>query len=178
MEVHELAPGLWRWTAWHDEARRKVGCVYYECGGEVCLVDPLVPPEDPAGFWAALDRDVARLGGSVRVLLTGATQTRSARELVERYEAQLWAPGDPLPDGIGAFDAGRSVEVVFWLPEPRALVAGDAIVGDGRGGVRLDDRTRREALQPLLELDVELILVSQGEPVLARGGEVLSALLG
>jgi hypothetical protein len=58
----------------------------------VCLIDPLLPPEDPDRFWAALDRDVARAGGDVHVLLTVFWHGRSAAEMVARYGARLWAP--------------------------------------------------------------------------------------
>ena len=88
MDVRELAPGLWRWTGWHEEWKQEVGCVYYEHAGEVCLIDPLVPPEDPDRFWAALDRDVERAGGSVHVLLTVFWHARSAGEVVARYGAR------------------------------------------------------------------------------------------
>ena len=60
------------------------------------------------------------------------------------------------------FEAGRPGDHVFWLAEHRALVLGDF--------------ERREALRPLLGLDVELILPSQGEPVLEDGGEALRLL--
>jgi glyoxylase-like metal-dependent hydrolase (beta-lactamase superfamily II) len=207
MDVLELAPGLWRWTGRHEEWKQDVGCVYYEHGGEVCLIDPLLPPEDPERFWAALDRDVARAGGAVNVLITVFWHARSTRELVARYGARLWAPsraraaverrastvtapfrpGASLPGGIEAFASGRSTEVVFWLPEHRALVTGDVILGDAGGGVRLcpeswlpagtGHRELRRALRPLLDLDVEQIVVSHGDPVLARANEALRALL-
>ena len=164
MDVHELAPGLWRWTGRHGEGGQEAGCVYYERGGEICLFDPLVPPEDSDRFWAALDRDVERAGGAVHVLLTAGSELRSAGEIVARYGARLWVDGDPLPEGVQVFDAGRPGDHVFWLPEHRALVLGDF--------------ERRDALRPLLDLDVELILVSRGEPVLERGGEALRVLLG
>jgi glyoxylase-like metal-dependent hydrolase (beta-lactamase superfamily II) len=207
MEVRELAPGLWRWTGWHEEWKQDVGCVYYEHGGEVCLIDPLVPPEDRDRFWAALDRDVARAGGAVHILLTVFWHARSAGEVGRRYGARLWAPsrakaavlrragavtdpfrpGDPLPAGIEALDGGRGGEVVYWLPEHHTLVTGDVILGEAGGGVRLCPESwlpagkghpeLRRALRPLLDLDVERIVVSHGEPVLARGGEALRALL-
>jgi glyoxylase-like metal-dependent hydrolase (beta-lactamase superfamily II) len=63
-----------------------------------------------------------------------------------------------------------------------ALVAGDRLMGDGRGGLRLCPSSwirylstgisldeLRDALRPLLELPVERVLTSHGEPVL-RGG--------
>lgn len=207
MDVLEIAPGLWRWTGWHEEWRAQVGCVYVETEREVCLIDPLVPPEEPERFWAALDRDVERVGGDVHVLLTVFWHARSARELVARYGARLWAPsraraaverragtvtdpfrpGGPLPARIRAFATGRSNEVVYWLPAQRAVVAGDVILGDDEGRVRLCPESWlpagighaevRQALRPLLELDVERVLVSHGEPVLERGAEALRAIL-
>jgi len=207
MEVLELAPGLWRWTGRHEEWKQDVGCVYYEHGADVCLIDPLLPPEDPDRFWAALDRDVARAGGDVHVLLTVFWHARSAAEMVARYGASLWAPsrakaaaerragrvtkpfhaGALLPAGIKAFASGRSTEVVFWLAEERALVTGDVILGDAGGELRLCPESwlpagtghgeLRHALRPLLELDVEQIVVSHGESVLERGAEALRVLL-
>lgn len=164
VDVYELAPGLWRWTRRQGEGGQDAGCVYYERGGEICLFDPLVPPEDPDRFWAALDRDVERAGGAVHVLLTESSEPRSAGEIVARYGARLWVAGDPLPKGVQVFGAGGPGDRVFWLPAHRALVLGEL--------------ERREALRPLLDLDVELILVSRGRPVLERGGEALRVLLG
>ncbi len=56
-------PGLWRWTAYHEEWKEDVGCVYVETEDGVVLIDPLVPPTDTAKFWKALDRDVKRAKG-------------------------------------------------------------------------------------------------------------------
>jgi glyoxylase-like metal-dependent hydrolase (beta-lactamase superfamily II) len=207
MDVQEVAPGLWRWTAWHEEWRHQVGCVYLERGGSVCLIDPLVPPEEPERFFAALDRDVARAGGPVHVLVTVFWHTRSARELAARYGARVWAsararaavarragevtdpfrPGDALPAGIEARATPRGGEVVLYLPDAKAVVPGDVILGAAGGGLRLcpegwlpagkGHAELRETLRPLAALDVERVLVSHGEPVLERGGEALRALL-
>lgn len=207
MQVSQLAPGLWRWTGWHEEWQDEVGCVYLETGQDVCLFDPLLPPEEPERFWKALDRDVERAGGDVHVLVTVRFHARSAREIVARYGARLWAPsrgraaverrvgpvtnpfrpGDPLPGGVEAFGTGKGSEVVYWIPEHRALVAGDVLLGDGSGGVRLCPKSwlpsgighpeLRLALQPLLELDVQRLIVSHGEPVLTGGRAALRAAL-
>lgn len=207
MEVVEIAPGLWRWTGFHPEWKEDVGCVYYEAPDAVVLVDPLVPPEDPDRFWGALDRDVERLARPVHVLLTVYWHARSAREVVGRYGARLWAPargraaierragpvsdafrtGDPLPGGIEAFATARGNEVVFWIPDHRALVCGDVVVGPEDGGLRLcpaswlsegvGHRELAASLHPLLDLPVERVLVSHGEPVLAGGHAALARLL-
>ena len=39
--------------------------------------------------------------------------------------------GDELPGGIRAFQTARSAEVVYWLPDQRAVVVGDVLLGAG-----------------------------------------------
>ena len=207
MDVLEIAPGLWRWTGYHEEWKEDVGCVYHETAGGVVLVDPLVPPEDTERFWRALDRDIERCGAPVHVLVTIFWHTRSAALMVERYSARVWAPttaraavarragvvtdafrpGDALPGGVQAFRTARSTEVVYWIPEHAALVPGDVLLGDESGGVRmcpeswLPEKTGHaalaESLRPLAELPIERILVSHGEPVLTDGARALAAAL-
>jgi glyoxylase-like metal-dependent hydrolase (beta-lactamase superfamily II) len=210
MDVQEIGRGLWRWTTYHEEWKADVDSVYVETGDGVCLIDPLVPaePRDRERFWSALDRDVRRAAAPMHVLVTVFWHTRSAREIVERYGARVWAtsraraavarragdvtdpfhPGDALPGKIEALASGRSTEVVYWLPEHRALVAGDVILGDTAGELRfcpeswLPERTGhrelRSALQPVLDLPVERVLVSHGEPVLRDGRRALARLFG
>jgi glyoxylase-like metal-dependent hydrolase (beta-lactamase superfamily II) len=208
MDVLEIEPGLWRWTAWHEEWKQQVGCVYVEDVAGVVLIDPLVPPEDADRFWQALDRDVEKTGGRVDVLVTVYWHTRSAAAFIRRYGATLWAPtsgrkaierrgeaeaqpyrpGDELPAGLRAFATARRNEVVFWLPQHETLVPGDVILGAEGGGLRLCPRSwlpetktlddLRETLRPLLELPVRRVLVSHGEPVLEDGRGELERVLG
>ena len=74
-------------------------------------------------------------------------------------------------------------ETMVLLEAPAALVPGDRLIGDGAGGLRPcpaswlryippappDEAALRAALAPLLGLEVEMVLVSHGEPVM-RGG--------
>ncbi len=207
MNVLEIAPGLWRWTGYHEEWKEDVGCVYCATEDGVVLVDPLVPPEDADGFWKALDRDVRRLKVPVHVLVTVFWHTRSAAEMVERYDARLWAPtagkaavsrragdvtdpfspDDRIPGGLKAYRTARAAEVVYWIPKHSALVPGDVLLGDGTGGVRMCPESWLPAskthpdlaasLRPLLDLPIERILVSHGEPVLRGGRAALAAAL-
>src|SRR5262249_27074579 len=155
--------------------------VYYKAGSEVLLFDPLVPPEDPDGFWQALDRDVLP-GDTVLVLLTARSHTRSAHELAGRYPGgRVWDAhgGIPLPAGVAPHRTGRSGEVVVWTPEGRALVIGDVLVGDGAGGLELGREAgarEAEALRPLLELEPQLVLPSHGEPPADPASALLAAL--
>jgi hypothetical protein len=46
MEVHELRPGLWRWTTFHTEWKQDVGSVAVEGADDLVLIDPLLEAED------------------------------------------------------------------------------------------------------------------------------------
>ena len=92
MDVHRIAPGLWRWTAYHEEWRKDVGCVYLETDDATVLFDPLVPPEDSERFLEYLDADVERAASPVHIVLTIYWHVRSSAELAKRYGAEVWAP--------------------------------------------------------------------------------------
>ena len=186
MNVLELAPGLWRWTAPHpdwkqgDDWEQEVGCVYYEAPAATVLIDPLVPPEREQ-FFEALDRDVERRGLPVAVLRTCKWHERSGRELADRYDA-----ADRPPATIEPFLVPEVEETLWWLPEQKTLVAGDILVGVPEGVSICPDSwyedeaspaAIRVALQPLLELPVERVLVSHGEPVLEDGRAALEQAL-
>ncbi|MBW3592421.1 MAG: MBL fold metallo-hydrolase [Actinobacteria bacterium] len=216
MDVTELAPGLWRWTAPHpdwspedDEGGegwgREVGCLRLETPAALVLFDPLVPDggAERERFWRGLDGDVERLGPP-HVLLTVFWHARSSQDVLDRSAgARVWAHesvaekveervrytdtfaiGDELPAGIESVDALRADEVMYWLPEQRALVTGDVILGARDGGVRVcpdswlpkgtsaeEFRTALRAV--VLDLPVEHVLVSHGEPVLGGGRDAL-----
>src|SRR5262249_50885078 len=98
-------------------------------------------------------------------------------------------PGAELPGGARAYTIGkpRRFETPIYLPSHRALAWGDALVTTLDGGLRIwhwrdplsADRLRwyRErfnpTLAPLLELDLERILVTHGPPVLHDGAAAL-----
>ncbi len=205
--VTQVETGLWCWSAYHEEWKEEVGCVYYETEDGVVLVDPLVPADEAERFWAALDPDVERVGGDVHVLVTVFWHTRSTAAMVERYGARVWAPtrgrgaierragvvtdayrpDDRLPGGTEALRTARAAEVVFWIPKHRALVPGDVLLGDESGGLRLCPPTwlpestsvakLADSLRPLLDLPVERVLVSHGAPVLTDASAALAAAL-
>jgi glyoxylase-like metal-dependent hydrolase (beta-lactamase superfamily II) len=184
---------------------QEVGCIYLETAGHVLLFDPLIPgePEARATFLRNLDDDVRRKSKPVAILLTISEHERSCAELARRYGASIWGrvgaadrveapvsnqfvPGDVLPGGVIGIDAQRAFETIYWLPEQRALVPGDALLGDGKGGVSITPeswlpntppRDFKRSLRGLLDLPVEMVLVSHGEPVLRNGHAALERAL-
>jgi glyoxylase-like metal-dependent hydrolase (beta-lactamase superfamily II) len=200
MDVRELRPGLWRWTAAHPEWEHaehwgpEVGSVYAELPDALVMVDPLVPQDEEDRFWEALDRDVERVGKPVHVLLTVHWHERSVAAVLDRYKATLWRPEEKgeLPAGVHAEVVKGSdwVEALFFLEPHRALIAGDLLIGKAGGGVELpvgwfpkgEQDWAEQELKPALrkrlaELPVELVVVSHGEPVLEDGAAALERAL-
>ncbi len=90
----------------------------------------------------------------------------------KKGHARPYAPGDRPLDGVRAFPGRETNEVVLWLEDQRAVVAGDTLVDFGEGleipAVWLREGVMREqvveGLRPLLELPVELVLPTHGGP--------------
>ncbi len=197
----ELRPGLWRWTAHHEEWKKEVASIAVVSTDDLVLVDPLLVGDQ----WERLQ---AGLGDrTLHVLLTIHWHARSGAEVAERYTGtRVWGHsrnraaiarrvtvtdvfriGDPLPAGLVAIEARPRSEVLLWEPRSKVLIVGDALLGDGERGAGLhtcpagwlpestDLADLRQSLHPVLDLPVELILPSHGAPVLAGARRALAA---
>ena len=199
--LRELRPGLYRWTARHPDAEADpepgspadwgpdVGSVAYRASDALVLVDPLVPA-DRSDVQEELDELVLEHGRPVVILTTLQFHRRSREELASRYGASTSRAKKSLPDGVETIQIRGAGETMVWLPERRALIPGDRLLGGDRGDVRLCPESwlrylpskmnqvqLRKALRPLLELPVEMVVVSHGEPVLSGGREALERAL-
>jgi glyoxylase-like metal-dependent hydrolase (beta-lactamase superfamily II) len=185
--IAEIRPGLKRWAGPHpefdplegnlDESYGDVASVLFHGEDVLVLIDPLVPDE----LWPELDAEVKESGKPVVVLTTIYFHERDRDDVARRYGGRLG--GDVA--GVRAFSAERGDEVAYWLESPRAVVFGDAILGDQAGGLRLTPWSRnaeglertRQALLPLLELPIEVALTAHGDPVLANARDALARAL-
>jgi hypothetical protein len=194
MKLREIVPGLRHWTAPHpawDGAAdwpEDVGCVYYEGPDAIVLIDPLIPVGEADELWRFVDDAVDRLRLPVAVLLTAPWHRRSSAEVAARYGTSVWLHGSdaPLPAGVDLFVPGGVSEgqVAFFLPEHRALVVAEIFMGMD-GGLRVcpspastDLEAFDASLRSLLDLPIELVLVSHGEPVLHDGRRRIAEALG
>jgi glyoxylase-like metal-dependent hydrolase (beta-lactamase superfamily II) len=193
--LHEIAPGLRRWTGLHDEWKEEVAGVALDTDDGLVLIDPIEPPRAVRRpdhvlltvFWHA------RAAGDLGARHVWAS-SRSVRRLRNREVTVTdpFEPDDVLPGGVQAFETARDGEVVFWLPRQRAVVVGDVLLGAGAKPRATSDPLRlcperwlgrashadlRESLRPLLDLPVQRVLVSHGEPVLRAGRAALAAVL-
>jgi glyoxylase-like metal-dependent hydrolase (beta-lactamase superfamily II) len=182
---------LHRWTAWSEEWADDVGAVAVESSDGLLFFDPLDPP--------------AELGAPDHTFVTVFFHARGARgrvwaprPLVRRLQArgvEVTDPfdiGDELPGRVQCFETARDGEVVYWLPDERALVVGDVLLGAGAKPRPTDEPLRlcperwlgtkthedlRASLRPLLELPIEQVLVSHGTPVVEHATSVLVTLV-
>jgi hypothetical protein len=194
-EVLEIVPGLLRWTAahpgWNPTAEpgssgdwdEMVGCVLYDQPDVVTLIDPLLPSQGREGFLRWLDGRVA--ARPVSILTTIHWHRRDREQLAERYRRNTTRAWNAIPPGVKPRPLRGAGETLFWLPAVSTLVAGDRLVVAPGVGLRLcpqswleDVHVNRpglaEILGPLLELPIERVLVSHGEPVLHDGRAALA----
>jgi hypothetical protein len=193
--LEQVAPGLRRWASWHPEWRQEVGSVAVDTADGLVLIDPLDPPPEarnPAHvlltvFWHS--RSAGALGARhVWAHSRGVRRLKNRGVVVtDPFEAD---PG--LPGGIQALPTARESEVIYWLPQQRAIVVGDVLLGAGAKPHATSDPLRlcpeswldgattkqlTKSLLPVLDLSLERILVSHGDPVLQGGKGALAALI-
>jgi glyoxylase-like metal-dependent hydrolase (beta-lactamase superfamily II) len=187
-EVVDVAPGLWVWRTDYPDWRPEVGwpeqvastCV--ESRGEVALLDPLAPPADATEVWERLDAKPPTM-----VVVLKPDHVRDVDLFVRRYGARAFGPwlfwrtnipetelepiepGTELPGRLLALYDGRGrMETPLWLPVQRALVFADALAapeGELRVWATPQEERALPALQALLDLAFEHVIVSHGEPV-------------
>jgi glyoxylase-like metal-dependent hydrolase (beta-lactamase superfamily II) len=192
--VDELAPGLRRWTARHEEWEEHVGSLALETDDGLVLFDPIAPPPGvrrPAHvcltvFWHY------RSTPELKARVWASRRTVKALENRHVTVTDPISDGVELPGGVQAFETGRHGELVYWLPKQKAVVVGDVLLGAGAKPRATDEPLRlcperwlgkathadvRRALSPLLDLPVQRVLVSHGKPVLRAGKRALEAVL-
>lgn len=179
--MQELRPGLWTWTATHPSwsAQKKWGpevrSYAYDAGACFVLFDPISPPTLLEGLVEAQE---------ISVLLTAEWHRRSTDECVERFGAHVFAPEDDLPADVELRRTYHGQEVAYWIPRHGALVIGDSFLNENGFHVQnewlpegMTAAQMREGLRPLLELPVDLVLVTHGAPVLEDGRDALRVAL-
>jgi glyoxylase-like metal-dependent hydrolase (beta-lactamase superfamily II) len=157
-------------------------------GDQLLLFDPLAAPTEIVEL--AADRETA-------IVLTCPWHERDTRSLAvqlsapvfvpppdegspdvawllagDTVEAHLFSAGDRLGVGVEPFPGKEPNDVVLWIENCRAVIAGDTLVDFGQGleippewlpdGVTTEQVA--EALRPLLEWPVEHVLATHGGP--------------
>jgi hypothetical protein len=190
----QIAPELWRWRAPLAESEpraepqsggdrdRMVGSVLYELPDVAVLIDPLIQRDAPR-FLDWLDRTIA--GRPVSILTTIRWHRRDREELAARYRSQTPGAWNRVPRGVEPKPLRGAGETPIWLPVPAALVFGDRVIGGDGGELRVcpqswlanvavDRAGLARLLRVLIELPIERVVPSHGEPVLHDGRAALA----
>jgi hypothetical protein len=174
-----------------------------ETGDDLLLVDPLLPEDGAPvldlldrlakgrtasslitiGYHVRSAESLAeRYGGGIYGPRTCAKRLKNADLLTDL------TPGSLGPAGTQAFAIGnpRRSERPLWFPSHKALAFGDALVTNPAGELRIwvqdpvGDKLLRfyrerfvPTLDPLLDLPVEHVLATHGEPVVGGGAKAL-----
>jgi hypothetical protein len=187
--VREVRTGVWHWEARHPEWNERqwwgplVSSYAIDDGARLLLFDPLAPPAEIEKL--AEEREMA-------IVLTCPWHRRDAEALATRYGAPLYVPppdagdpspvdgtvlreGDRLPVGVEAFPGMEPNDLVLWIESHGSLVAGDTLQDRGNGLQFLGELTNNvpagfdtkqilQAMQPVLALPVEIVLLTHGAP--------------
>lgn len=159
--MQELAGGLWTWAAphpeWGDDPSwgPEVRSYALKTDDGVILFDPIAPPQE-------------LLEGDVQVVLTAEWHGRDAQKLGVPIR------GADLPPQVTAQPAFYPGERTLWIPGHNALVAGDSLPDGGAmpdewlesEGAKATREEYNQKLRPLLDLPIELLLPTHGDPVL------------
>ncbi len=193
--AQELAPGLLRWTEPHpewnphakpggpDDWPQMVGSALYEAPDAVAIFDPIVPRDGREDFLRRLDERVA--GRPVSVLTTIQWHRRDREQVAERYSANTSRAWNAVPAGVEPRPLRGAGETMYWLPAVASLIAGDRLLGDDAGGLRVCPQSWLSRVQvdraglahlmlALLQLPIERVIVCHGEPVLHDGRAALA----
>jgi hypothetical protein len=190
--IHEILPGVLRWSARHPSAGVDSGSHYLVEEG--ILLDPIAPPEGIEWF------DGREVG---EILLTNRHHTRSAFELQDRLRVPIRAPrtgmhdlpdhrvqpydfGDELSSGIRphAISETWPDETALEIPAHRAVAIADGVTNyDGLGffpdhllgdDPEAEKQRLREGFARLVEaVDFDHLLFAHGAPILGDGRERL-----
>ncbi|HEX6020852.1 MAG TPA: hypothetical protein VFZ00_02570 [Solirubrobacter sp.] len=197
--MKDLGDGVYRWTLrhpdWHPRTGfgAEVGSYAVRLDGGTLLIDPL--------FDGTVEEQLDEIvEGEVVVAVTIPYHVRSSAEAVARWggtiighphvqrrlpEGTPFHGDEDLPLGLTMHKVARLKERPLEVPGAKALAFGDRVVGI-EGGLRVWlDRpitegrrqwfrtTGAPALEHLLELDFDRVLVTHGEPVLSGGHQAL-----
>jgi glyoxylase-like metal-dependent hydrolase (beta-lactamase superfamily II) len=184
--MREILPDIFTWSRLSEPHGYDFnGYLIRSADGNLCI-DPVEPSDD----------DATELGrhGVAKVLITNRNHARAANLVRQRTGARVAihpedaaharSQGTELDDELHVGDkigplrtigvAGKSPgEAAFHWSEMRLLIVGDAVIGNPPGHCGLlrdavmDEPLRlRESVRGLLDLDFDILLVGDGEPIL------------
>ncbi len=185
--LREIVPGLWCWSALHEEWKVDFSCCAWKGEDGLVLVDPVE-------LDAACRTRLEKVGKPVAVLLTNQNHERDADRFRKRYGIKIHVHRDAVPgieitpdeffcDGATVPGGLKVVHLPGASPSESAfysaanggmVLAGDVVV-NGKSGLSFlpddycqDSKQNRESARKLLKLQFETLTVAHGDPIHPR----------
>jgi glyoxylase-like metal-dependent hydrolase (beta-lactamase superfamily II) len=195
--MKQLAEGIHQWSVFSDAKGYDFNGLYLDLGAARVLVDP--PPMSPEVI-ARIDE----LGAPSWIYLTNKDHTRDAVRARERFRAkvamhdldkpavdltvdEVFDDGDTLAGALQVvgIPASKSPgETALYWPARKALIIGDAIIGNPPGQLSMlpdgkfsDPALARKELAVLRDLDVDMLLLGDGQSIPQGAGDTLRAFI-
>ena len=197
--VHEILPGLFHWTTFHEGIGQDVHSYYIADTHPAVLIDPRVPDEGIEWFDGRRRPE--------HIYLTNRLHYRHSDRFSKAFGCTVWCHrdglhhfgkkrpvkgfdhGDTLPGGINALPVGVLCpeETALYWPGPNGVLAiGDAIIREDMALGFVPDELMgddpeavkhglRAAFERHLTLDFDNLLFAHGEPWI---GDAKAALAG
>jgi glyoxylase-like metal-dependent hydrolase (beta-lactamase superfamily II) len=197
---HELLDNVWMWSLFSEEKG-----LFFN-GYAVKTLDGLLIIDPPAATDAVFEA-LSPLGKPTMVFITNRDHERESDAFRRFFNIQVAAhesdaplmeirpeltfkEWDVLRGGLQVFHLSHQKspgETAFYQPESRMLILGDALLGKPAGQLTMlpEDKYADKALafQSLKQslsrnLEIEILLVGDGEPILQNAAQVLADYFG
>jgi hypothetical protein len=197
--MQEIAPGVFHWTALHPNIKMQVSS--YFLADEGVVLDPMIPAEGldwfdehaPPAAVVLTNRHHYRRSADFVEEFGCEVLCHSAglHEFTEEQDVQGFVDGDEPVAGIQVKHVGSICpdEVAIYVPRAKAVAFADGVVrwrpDDPLGFVPdslFDDAEKdkagiRQAVQALLPLEPDHLLLAHGDPIVGGGTAALQAFL-
>ena len=186
---------VFRWSVWNEPRKLWFSGHLLRVGEVLIAVDPVEMSEEVAEAIEAIgrpslcvitNRDHERAGAQVRERFGARVLVPAADAAAMGLPGEAIANGDELVPGltvVAVADGKSAGELALHWAARRLLVLGDAAVGRPAGALSMlpadkfsDVAAARAGVAELARLEVEIILVGDGEDLLSGGAAALRAL--
>jgi glyoxylase-like metal-dependent hydrolase (beta-lactamase superfamily II) len=197
VKMREILTDIFSWQ-WFSQPHGYNFNGYLIChhGGNLCI-DPVEPSDEVlqqlvdrgVNYILLTNRNHGRAANTVRARTNARTMIHAADAPHARAEGTVLdetiTPGDRIGPFVIVGAPGKSPgEVALHWPERKILLVGDAVVGHPAGRCKLlpdkvvdDPLLLRDTVRRLLDLDFDILLVGDGEPILQSAKDRLQELV-
>lgn len=189
------ANGLYTWSRYDAESKVDLFSTAVCYGDQLVVIDPSEPP-------ASVEKELEKIGRFSIIFLTNGNHERSSALLRKKWGVPVAASAGAVsefsqkPDIILETErpihdltpielsGGPAGETVFFHSCSKTLIFGDAVINLPKYPLLIlpdkyckNPAELKKSLHKLLQLDLENLMFSHGEPILSTGKEQLTKIL-